>query len=178
MSAALPSPMSRQTSHSSKRQKTDHEQDDDGIPIPEVTDLDYVNLTTHADTFGIDPVPISWAHPDPLVRGPVICTVRHFNQRNAIGAHSGSYCIYSGLALAAGKLSPDYVPNLKLTSPVCKIGPHPSWNDPKKIASIDPFGHCKFSSRANMSNAVSNESPSVCGPCNHWMYSLHVVILV
>ena len=92
-------------------------------------------------TFGIDPVPISWGHPDPLIRGPVICTVRHYNQRNAIGAHSGSYCIYTGLAVAAGKLSPDYVPNLKLTSPVFKIGPYPSWNDPKKIASIDPFGH-------------------------------------
>lgn len=92
-------------------------------------------------TFGIDPVPISWGHPDPLVRGPIICTVRHFNQRNAIGAHSGSYCIYTGLAVAAGKLNPSYVPNLKLTSPVFKIGPYPSWYDPKKIASIDPFGH-------------------------------------
>ena len=76
-----------------------------------------------------------------MVRGPIICTVRHFNQRNAIGAHSGSYCIYTGLAVAAGKLNPSYVPNLKLTSPVFKIGPYPSWYDPKKIASIDPFGH-------------------------------------
>ena len=98
--------------------------DDDGIPVPEITSLDYVNLTTHADTFGVDPVPISWGHPDPEVRGPVICTVRHHSQRNAIGAHSGSYCVYTGLAVAAGKLNPDYLPNLKLTSPVFKIGPH------------------------------------------------------
>ena len=70
--------------------------DDDGIPIPEISQHDYVNLTTHADAFGVDPVPISWGHPDPAVRGPVICTVRHFSQRNAIGAHSGSYCIYTG----------------------------------------------------------------------------------
>ena len=35
----------------------------------------------------------------------------------------------------------DYVPNLKLTSPVFTIGPHTSWSDPKKVASIDPFGH-------------------------------------
>jgi len=38
-------------------------------------------------------------------------------------------------------LNPEYVPNLKLTSPVFQIGPHKSWSDSKKIASIDPFGH-------------------------------------
>ena len=43
--------------------------------------------------------------------------------------------------MAAGKLNPEYVPNLKLTSPVFNIGPHASWSDPKKVASIDPFGH-------------------------------------
>jgi hypothetical protein len=89
-------------------------------------------------------IPISWGHPDPLIRGPVICTVRHSSQRNAIGAHSGSYCIYTGLAVAAGKLNPEYVPNLKLTSPVFTIGPHPGWSDPKKVASIDPFGHVSY----------------------------------
>jgi GTP cyclohydrolase II len=115
--------------------------DSDGVPVPEITNLDYVSLTSHADTFGVNPVPISWGHPDPAVRGPVICTVRHRDQRNAIGAHSGSYCIYTGLAVAAGKLNPDYVPNLKLTSPVFNIGPHKSWADPRKIGSLDPFGH-------------------------------------
>lgn len=114
---------------------------DDGIPVPEVTNIDYVSLTSHSDAFGVDPVPISWGHPDPHVRGPIICTVRHSSQRNAIGAHSGSYCVYTGLAVAAGKLNPDYMPNLKLTSPVFNIGPHASWADPKKIASMDPFGH-------------------------------------
>lgn len=114
---------------------------DDDIPVPEFTQLDYVNLTSHTDAFGVDPIPISWGHPDPSIRGPVICTVRHSSQRNAIGAHSGSYCIYTGLAVAAGKLNPDYVPNLKLTSPVFDIGPYKSWSDPKKISSIDPFGH-------------------------------------
>jgi hypothetical protein len=89
----------------------------------------------------VDPIPVSWAHPDPAVRGPVICTVRHSAQRNAIGAHQGSYCIYTGLAVAAGKLDPDYVPNLKLTSPVFQIGPHASWADPRKMAAMDPFGH-------------------------------------
>ena len=112
-------------SPSTKKQKTSSApllEDADGIPVPQITDVDYVNLTTHSGTFGVDPIPISWGHPDPLVRGPVICTVRHNNQRNAIGAHSGSYCIYTGLAVAAGKLSPEYVPKLKLTRPVTQIG--------------------------------------------------------
>ena len=122
----------------------------DMIPTPQFTTLDYVSLTSHPDSFGVDPIPISWGHPSPLIRGPVICTVRHAAQRNAIGAHSGSYCIYTGLAVAAGTLNPDYVPNLKLTSPVFNIGPHAAWTDPRKIASIDPFGHvssgeCSFS---------------------------------
>jgi GTP cyclohydrolase II len=112
-----------------------------GVPVPEFTQLDHINLTSHADAFGVDPVPISWGHPDPGVRGPVICTVRHSAQRNAIGAHSGSYSIYTGLAVASGKLNPDYVPNLKLTSPVFNIGPHKSWSDPKKVGCLDPFGH-------------------------------------
>jgi hypothetical protein len=43
--------------------------------------------------------------------------------------------------VAAGTLNPDYVPNLKLTSPVFNIGPHAAWTDPRKIGSIDPFGH-------------------------------------
>jgi hypothetical protein len=83
-----------------------------------------------------------------MIRGPVICTVRHITQRNAIGAHSGSYSIYTGLAVAAALLNPEYVPNLKLTQPVFKIGPHPSWSNPKKIACIDPFGHIVTSAYA------------------------------
>lgn len=103
-----------------------------GIPEPEFTTSDHIPLTTHTNAFGVDPVPILWSHPDPKTRGPVICTVRHSAQRNAIGAHQGSYCIYTGLAVAAGKLNPNYVPNLRLTSPVFNIGPFSSWSDPKK----------------------------------------------
>lgn len=120
---------------------SDEETDDDGIPEPIITDMDYVTLTTHSDALGADPIPISWGHPDAAVRGPIICTVRHSEQKNALGAHQGQYCIYSGLALAAKKLDPNFIPDLSLTSPVFNIGPHKSWSDPKKIASIDPFGH-------------------------------------
>lgn len=111
------------------------------IPEPDITDDSHIILTSHPDSFGVDPIPISWGHPDPAIRGPVVCTVRHAMQRNSIGAHQGSYCIYTGLAVAAKKLNPDYIPDLSLTSPVLNIGPHPSWSDPKKIAAMDPYGH-------------------------------------
>jgi len=103
------------------------------IPEPENTPVDFINLTSHSDGFGVDPIPVSWGHPSPMIRGPVICTVRHSSQRNAIGAHSGSYCVYTGLAVAAGKLNPDYLPDLRLTSPAVDIGPHESWADPRKV---------------------------------------------
>jgi hypothetical protein len=33
-------------------------------------------------------------------------------------------------------------PDLSKTTPAAKIGPFPSWSDPEKIVTIDPFGHC------------------------------------
>jgi len=53
-----------------------------------------------------------WGEEDPEKRGPVIATTRHQSQRNAIGAHSGSYCIYKALAVATGTLSKTYVPQV------------------------------------------------------------------
>jgi hypothetical protein len=45
-----------------------------------------------------------------MTRGPVLCTIAHASQRNAIGAHQGSYCVYTGLAVAVGALNPDHMP--------------------------------------------------------------------
>jgi hypothetical protein len=74
-----------------------------------------------------------------------------------IGAHSGSYCIYRALAVASGTLDPvrlmaccsplalrsvirwpsdvlqTLLPDLEMTAPSVKIGPFPSWFDPKKV---------------------------------------------
>ncbi|TMW63208.1 hypothetical protein Poli38472_002149 [Pythium oligandrum] len=102
----------------------------------------YVSLTSHAEQFGVEPVRIRWGQREPEVRGPIIGTNRHHKYRNAIGAHGGSYCIYRGLAIASGALDKSSLPNLAQTTPAAKIGPHPSWGDPDKIVTIDPFGHC------------------------------------
>jgi GTP cyclohydrolase N terminal len=98
-------------------------------------------LTTHDSNFFADPVPLHWEEEDPEKRGPVVATTSHPMQRNAIGAHSGSYCIYKALAVACGKLDPNYLPKLHMTRPVFDLGPFKAWGDRTKIATMDPWGH-------------------------------------
>jgi GTP cyclohydrolase II len=83
---------------------------------------------------------INWGAKTAKDRGPLIATNTNPQHRNVIGAHSGSYSVYRALAMAAGKLAEDFKPDLTNTEPVEKIGPHPQWFDPNKIASIDPWG--------------------------------------
>ncbi len=100
----------------------------------------HIVLTSHPGHFGATPVPVQWGHPDPSQRGPVIATLGNLSHRNAIGTHSGAYAVYRALAIASGDLKPGHKPDFTNTSPTATIGPHPSWGDPDKIISIDPFG--------------------------------------
>ncbi|TFK23375.1 hypothetical protein FA15DRAFT_670561 [Coprinopsis marcescibilis] len=102
-----------------------------------------VNLTTYPDQHGIAPHPIQWGASDATTRGPVICSrlpssIKH---RNAIGAHAGSYSIYRALSIAMGALDPTHKPDYSQTDPPIDIPFQPSWSDPSKIVSFDPFGH-------------------------------------
>ena len=72
---------------------------------------------------------------------PVVGTVGDAARRNAIGVHSGSYGIYRALAIAAQELKADHRPDYTNTSPAERIGPFESWFDPRKIVSLDPWGH-------------------------------------
>lgn len=104
--------------------------------------LKHIILTSHPGSSPDQPVKINWGATNPEDRGPVIAvSATNSGERNAIGSHSGSYAIYRALAVAAGALDPDHRPDLTDTSPTHKIGPHPSWGDPKKIVSMDPYGH-------------------------------------
>jgi GTP cyclohydrolase II len=71
----------------------------------------------------------------------VIGTVTSAGDRNAIGAHGGSYALYRALAVSSGALNPLIRPDLTNTSPVVDIGPFPQWSDPRRIVSLDPWGH-------------------------------------
>ena len=100
----------------------------------------HVVLTSHPGKIFKESLPIRWGAKNPLERGPVIATLTKKAQRNAIGSHSGSYSVYRALATAAGALNVDHKPDLTNTNPVVDLGPHPSWFDPTKIVSIDPWG--------------------------------------
>jgi GTP cyclohydrolase II len=109
--------------------------------MPHTKRTAHIALTSHpGQKKDITSFEIQWGAKTPKERGPLIATNTNPLQRNAIGAHSGSYSVYRALAMAAGKLAEDFKPDLTNTEPVEKIGPHPSWKDPKKIVSLDPWG--------------------------------------
>src|SRR5919198_5216579 len=82
-----------------------------------------------------------WGAPTAAEGGPVIATLRNPAHRNAVGSHAGGYSVYRALAIAARTLAHDHVADLTDTAPIDRIGPHPQWCDPKKIVSLDPWGH-------------------------------------
>jgi GTP cyclohydrolase II len=100
----------------------------------------HIVLTSHPGTRHTQSTPINWGASTPEKRGPIIGSTSELEHRNAIGSHSGSYTVYRALAAAAGKLERDHRPDLTNTQPVHKFGPYPSWKDPKKMVSIDPWG--------------------------------------
>jgi len=99
----------------------------------------HVVLTSHPGPG--QAAPIRWGAPSAAERGPVIATLTKAAARNAIGTHSGSYAVYRALAVAAGSLDREHVPDLTNTAPAETIGPFPQWGDPAKIVSLDPYGH-------------------------------------
>jgi GTP cyclohydrolase II len=104
--------------------------------------LTHIKLTSHPDAGGPKPVPIKWGAATASERGPIIATMTDAAKRNVIGAHAGSYAVYRALAIAAGALNPVHIPDLTNTAPADPIGPYAAWCDPKKIVSMDPWGHC------------------------------------
>jgi GTP cyclohydrolase II len=102
--------------------------------------LKHIVLTSHPGRSGEKPIPIHWGESDPLKRGPIVGTLITPAHRNVIGTHSGSYSIYRALAVASGSLQASHRADLTNTAPIVAIGPHPSWADPNRIVSLDPFG--------------------------------------
>lgn len=101
----------------------------------------HIKLTSHPGSHQDPTIPIVWGAEDPAKRGPIIASLTDRSKRNAIGTHSGSYAVYRALAVAARRLDRDYKPDLTDTMPTDAIGPHAQWFDPRRIVSIDPFGH-------------------------------------
>ena len=103
----------------------------------------HIVLTSHPARPGSGPTagPVDWGAQTAAQRGPLVASVTTPASRNVIGTHSGAYSVYRALAVAAGNLDRDHKPDLTNTTPAESIGPHPQWFDPKKIVSLDPWGH-------------------------------------
>ena len=101
----------------------------------------HIRLTSHPGSRGPARFPLRWGAASAAERGPVIATVNAGADRNAIGAHGGSYSVYRALAISAGAMDPQARPDLEHTAPVCEIGPHPQWTETGAIVSLDPWGH-------------------------------------
>lgn len=101
--------------------------------------IGHIRLTSHPGAGARLRFPISWGAASARERGPVIGSVSA--DRNAIGAHGGSYSVYRALAVSSGALAPGARPDLTDTSPVVPLGPFPQWSEVKTIVSLDPWGH-------------------------------------
>lgn len=102
-----------------------------------------ITITTYPGQVGVEPIPFQWGLADPHQRGPVVVSraPSTIKRRNALGAHFGSYSVYQALAVAMNDLPVNHTPNFTNAQPPVSFGPFPQWSDPKKIVSIDPFGH-------------------------------------
>lgn len=102
--------------------------------------LDHIRLTSHVTNSASNVPKVDWAASDAMSRGPVIGTISDKLNRNCIGSHSGSYTIYRALSIASGKFSSTHRPDLHNTEPSISVSPQPSWTEPNKIISLDPWG--------------------------------------
>jgi GTP cyclohydrolase II len=101
----------------------------------------HIVLSSHPSEQTAPSLKIKWGAANAKERGPIIASLTNIRNRNAVGTHSGSYSVYRALAVAAGVLDPEHVPDLTDTTPPVAIGPHPQWHDTQKIISLDPWGH-------------------------------------
>jgi GTP cyclohydrolase II len=101
----------------------------------------HIRLTSHPGQGATSAPAIHWGAASARERGPIVGTMNSPAQRNAIGAHGGSYALYRALAVSSGTLNPIARPDLTNTAPVIDIGPFPQWCDPERIVSLDPWGH-------------------------------------
>jgi GTP cyclohydrolase II len=101
----------------------------------------HIRLTSHPGTAGNGAIPLRWGAASPADRGPVVASPAEPRYRNSVGSCSGAYAIYRALAVATRALARDHRPDLTDTAPAALIGPHPQWAAPRRIVSLDPWGH-------------------------------------
>ncbi|CEP61469.1 uncharacterized protein LALA0_S03e03554g [Lachancea lanzarotensis] len=125
---------------------------------------DGIALTTYPEDS--KPLGLEWGAAAPEVRGPVVCSRYHdgLSKHNAIGAHSGPYCVYHALAVASNQLDPHHVADYTNSQPAFSIPEQKAWYNNKDIVAMDPMGHLTpflFDETAKSENVEIRPSISV-----------------
>lgn len=128
---------------------------------PRARGVNHILLTSHAIEMPFKAPKIHWFAKTPQERGPVIGTISDKQQRNCIGSHSGSYTIYRALSIASGKYPSDHKPDLANTQPTNAVSQQPSWSEPGKIISLDPWGANIVDAFADYLGKGFNIQPSI-----------------
>ena len=102
-----------------------------------------MKFSAYPGQVGITPLPLVWGAQTAEERGPILASRQRasLGLRNAIGAYGGAYSVYHALSVAIGALDPNQRPNYTNTQPTFEVRPNPSWFDPTKIVTLDPWGH-------------------------------------
>jgi len=100
----------------------------------------HISLTSHPKHYSAEPMTLKWGAATSEERGPVVATLSKPQFRNAIGCHSGATAVHRAVAVAKSLMPPSRPLELAATHPTARIGPFPSWRDPHKMVSIDPWG--------------------------------------
>ncbi|QLG73900.1 hypothetical protein HG535_0F04120 [Zygotorulaspora mrakii] len=111
------------------------------VSLSKSSPLDTITLTTYPEDS--TPIALSWGESSPEERGPIVASrdreglVKH----NAIGAHSGSYCVYHALAIGSKQLKKDHVADYTNAQPAFSVPEQKTWYNKEDIIAMDPFGH-------------------------------------
>ncbi|QLL31920.1 hypothetical protein HG536_0C00870 [Torulaspora globosa] len=124
-----------------------------GVTIPEVaasiktasvskaSPVDSTVLTTYPEDSS--PIPLKWGDSSPESRGPIVASRYRdgLSKHNAIGAHSGSYCVYHALAVGSNQLNPEHVADYTNSQPAFSVPEQKEWYNDEDIVAMDAFGH-------------------------------------
>ncbi len=122
---------------------------------------DHIRLTSHVTDIPTSVPKINWAAKSAKERGPIVGTLSDKSKRNCIGSHSGSYTVYRALSIASGNFSTHHRPDLNNTHPSISVSPQPSWSEPDKIISLDPWGADIVSSFGDSLTKGYNIQPTI-----------------
>ncbi|AQZ15865.1 (ZYRO0F14454g) [Zygosaccharomyces parabailii] len=111
------------------------------VPVTKSSPVESIVLTTYPEDSKM--IDLNWGESSPEARGPIVAS-RYKDgllKHNAIGAHSGPYCIYHALAVGSQQLNPEYTADYTNSQPAFTVPEQKAWFNKDDIVAMDVFGH-------------------------------------